>query len=200
LAGDYRRGDRTEFCGFLGTHWRIEAEDVKTVEVRAHLLMLSSMHPELMMTGEGQEFVGRYRQKFSDIWKRIGSPNRQIADRWDAKIRTVDDPTALQGEMDSLIRQYSYLMQESILQRYALVPSHPTPISYLTANFLHGGWLHIIGNMWFLWLAGAVLEDIWGRVIYPIFYLVSGAMALLFRHPQVSRGDHQALPTASEGQ
>jgi hypothetical protein len=34
------------FVAFLGTHWRIEAEDVKTVEVRAHLLMLSSMLPE----------------------------------------------------------------------------------------------------------------------------------------------------------
>src|SRR5260370_17072254 len=34
--------------------------------------------------------------------------------------------------------------------------------------------------MWFLWLAGAILEDTWGRVMYPIFYFVSGAMALQF--------------------
>ena len=36
----------------------------------------------------------------------------------------------------------------------------------------------MIGNMWFLWLAGAVLEDTWGRVIYPVFYFLAGAMAL----------------------
>jgi len=39
----------------------------------------------------------------------------------------------------------------------------------LTSMFLHIGWLHLIGNMWFLWLAGFILEDRWGRVIYPIF-------------------------------
>jgi len=168
------------FVAFLGTHWRIEAEDVKTVEVRTHILMLASMHPELTMSGDAQEFVGRFRQKFPDIWKRAGSPNRKVADSWDAKMRLMEDPTALQTEMDSLERQYSDFMQASILQRYALVPAHPAPISYLTANFLHVGWLHIIGNMWFLWLAGAVLEDTWGRVIYPIFYLISGIVALLF--------------------
>jgi membrane associated rhomboid family serine protease len=168
------------FVAFLGTHWRIEAEDVKTVEVRAHILMLSAMHPELTVTADAQEFVAHFRQKSPDVWKRVGSPTRPIADRWDAKMRSMEDPTALQGEMNSLDQQYSELLQESILQRYAVVPAHPAPISYLTANFLHGGWLHIIGNMWFLWLAGTVLEDTWGRVIYPIFYLLSGAMALLF--------------------
>lgn len=46
--------------------------------------------------------------------------------------------------------------------------------------FLHTGWLHLIGNMWFLWLAGFILEDRWGRVIYPIFYLLAGIAASLF--------------------
>jgi len=168
------------FVAFLGTHWRIHAQDVKTVEVRAHILMLSAMHPELTVTADAQEFVAHFRQKSPDIWKRVGSPKRQIADRWDAKMRLMEDPAVLQGEMDSLDQQYSELLQDSILQRYAVVPAHPAPISYLTANFLHGGWLHLIGNMWFLWLAGTVLEDTWGRVIYPIFYLLSGVMALLF--------------------
>jgi membrane associated rhomboid family serine protease len=67
-----------------------------------------------------------------------------------------------------------------VLEQYAFTPAHPKPIAYLTANFLHGGWLHLIGNMWFLWLAGAILEDTWGRVIYPIIYLVAGAAALQF--------------------
>src|SRR5262249_25324641 len=59
-------------------------------------------------------------------------------------------------------------------------PAHPTAISYISANFLHAGWLHLIGNMWFLWLAGAILEDTWGRIIYPVFYIVAGAAALQF--------------------
>jgi membrane associated rhomboid family serine protease len=65
-----------------------------------------------------------------------------------------------------------------MLERYSFVPAHPTWYSYITANFLHGGWLHIIGNMWFLWLAGIVLEDVWGRGLYLAVYLVAGAFAL----------------------
>ncbi len=38
--------------------------------------------------------------------------------------------------------------------------------------------MHLIGNMWFLWLAGFVLEDVWGRGIYSAFYLIAGAAAL----------------------
>ena len=57
-------------------------------------------------------------------------------------------------------------MASSIDQRYAFVAAHPRPITYLTSTFLHGGWWHLIGNMWFLWLAGFVLEDAWGRPLY----------------------------------
>ena len=43
-----------------------------------------------------------------------------------------------------------------------------------TCMFLHGGWLHIIGNMWFLWIFGANVEDRMGPVAYLLFYLVCG--------------------------
>ena len=72
------------------------------------------------------------------------------------------------------------LSKTSIAEQYAFVPAQPTAISYLTANFLHGGWMHLIGNMWFLWLAGFVLEDVWGRWLYSAFYLIAGAAALQF--------------------
>jgi membrane associated rhomboid family serine protease len=47
----------------------------------------------------------------------------------------------------------------------------------LTSMFLHGGWLHLIGNMWFLWLFGNNVEDSMGRARYLIFYLLSGLAA-----------------------
>lgn len=55
------------------------------------------------------------------------------------------------------------------------------------SHFPHWGWLHIIFNMWFLWLAGTILEDAWGRMLYPIFYLISRAIALVV-HSAVSPG------------
>jgi membrane associated rhomboid family serine protease len=165
---------------FLGTHWQIEAQGPKRSEVRAHILLLAATHPELSMNPEAQEFVTRFQKESPAVWRRVTSQNRDVVDTWDAKMRLIEDPAELQRQMDSLEQQFAELEHNSILQRYAFIPAHPEPISYVTANFLHGGWLHIIGNMWFLWLAGAILEDTWGRVIYPIFYFVSGAMALQF--------------------
>jgi len=54
----------------------------------------------------------------------------------------------------------------------------PSPfITLLTAIFLHGGIIHLIGNMWFLWLFGDNVEDRLGKLIFPIFYIVAGVVA-----------------------
>ena len=45
--------------------------------------------------------------------------------------------------------------------------------------FLHGGWMHLIGNMWFLWLFGDNVEDALGRFRYLVFYFVVGTVAAL---------------------
>ena len=47
----------------------------------------------------------------------------------------------------------------------------------LTSMFMHGGWLHLIGNMWFLWIFGNNVEDAMGHVRFAIFYLLCGLVA-----------------------
>lgn len=47
----------------------------------------------------------------------------------------------------------------------------------LTSMFMHGGWLHLIGNMWFLWVFGNNVEDSMGRLRYVAFYLLCGLAA-----------------------
>ncbi len=47
----------------------------------------------------------------------------------------------------------------------------------LTSMFLHGGWLHIIGNMWFLWVFGDNIEDRLGHGRFVVFYLLCGVLA-----------------------
>ncbi len=51
----------------------------------------------------------------------------------------------------------------------------------VTSMFLHGGWMHLIGNMWFLWIFGNNIEDSMGHVRFVIFYLVSGIAAALLQ-------------------
>lgn len=46
--------------------------------------------------------------------------------------------------------------------------------SLVTSMFMHGGWFHIIGNMWFLWVFGDNVEDVMGPVRFVVFYLLCG--------------------------
>jgi len=51
------------------------------------------------------------------------------------------------------------------------------PLHLLTSMFLHGGWMHLLGNMWFLWLFGNNVEDSTTRPRFLAFYLLSGLAA-----------------------
>jgi membrane associated rhomboid family serine protease len=87
----------------------------------------------------------------------------------------------------------SHSQLEQFFQLYAVVPKEltaslsgisvnqpvPEPLTLLTSQFLHGGFLHIFGNMLFLWIFGNNIEDKLGHVKYLIFYLACGALAAL---------------------
>ena len=62
----------------------------------------------------------------------------------------------------------------------------PLPGSIFTSMFLHGSWMHLIGNMWFLWIFGDNVEERLGRIRFIIFYLLAGvvgALAQIFSSP-----------------
>ncbi|HUE77062.1 MAG TPA: rhomboid family intramembrane serine protease [Longimicrobiales bacterium] len=52
-----------------------------------------------------------------------------------------------------------------------------TWLTLLTSMFLHGGWMHLIGNLWFLWIFGNNIEDSMGRFRFLLFYLLTGLAA-----------------------
>jgi membrane associated rhomboid family serine protease len=67
-----------------------------------------------------------------------------------------------------------------------VVDAGRAPENLLTSMFMHGSWMHIIGNMWFLWLFGNNIEDSMGRGRFVVFYLLCGvaaAMAQVFADP-----------------
>lgn len=81
-----------------------------------------------------------------------------------------------------------------LLYRYAAIPLEfkmghnlsrsmgPHPIlNILTASFLHGGLLHLIGNMMYLWIFGDNIEDKLGKIRFVIFYLLCGALSILIQ-------------------
>src|SRR5438128_11925343 len=66
--------------------------------------------------------------------------------------------------------------QAELAPRLHLVPAWA---SIVTSMFLHGGWLHIIGNMLYLWIFGDNVEDAMGHARFTLFYFACGAMAAL---------------------
>ena len=52
-------------------------------------------------------------------------------------------------------------------------------VHVLTSMFLHGSWLHLLGNMWFLWIFGNNIEDSMGRLRFVAFYLACGLAAAI---------------------
>jgi len=70
---------------------------------------------------------------------------------------------------------------EIFLRQWGLIPAElmEKPYTLFTHMFLHGGWGHIIGNMWFLWVFGDNVEDKLGKLRYIVFYVLCGLGAAL---------------------
>ena len=94
---------------------------------------------------------------------------------------------------------------QALFFQFGLVPSHVTGIldrgspnlaalfvPFFTSMFLHGSWLHVLGNMWFLWIFGDNIEDYLGHFKYLLFYLLSGLAAAV---TQVILTPHTRVPT-----
>src|ERR1700681_4101852 len=67
--------------------------------------------------------------------------------------------------------------QNAFIAAYGLTPDRFHFVNVLTSMFLHGGWMHVLGNMWFLWIFGDNIEDILGHGKYLLFYLLCGMAA-----------------------
>jgi membrane associated rhomboid family serine protease len=69
--------------------------------------------------------------------------------------------------------------QNAFITSFGLVPDRFHFANVLTSMFLHGGWMHVLGNMWFLWIFGDNIEDILGHAKYLLFYLLCGIGAAM---------------------
>jgi membrane associated rhomboid family serine protease len=75
---------------------------------------------------------------------------------------------------------------ENFLFQYSIIPSNIIHIissnllsfiTFITSMFLHSGWIHLIGNMVFLWVFGDNVEDKFGRFRFLLFYIICGISA-----------------------
>jgi len=103
--------------------------------------------------------------------------------------------------INSLVFIYQYLILSPellghIISTYALTPATPSVITVFTSMFMHGGLMHIIFNMWFLWIFGDNIESVLGHKRYVLFYLLCGVGAALAQI-QINTGSQIPMVGAS---
>ena len=69
--------------------------------------------------------------------------------------------------------------EENFIYRFGFVPANFSFITIFTSMFLHGGFSHIMGNMWFLWVFGDNVEGVLGHAKYALFYILCGLAATI---------------------
>ncbi len=85
------------------------------------------------------------------------------------------------GQDNSFAFQYGAIAallfgQTNLPDTVVTIPPYAT---LFTSMFLHGGWMHLIGNMLYLWVFGNNIEDVMGHAKYALFYLTCGVLAAL---------------------
>ena len=103
--------------------------------------------------------------------------------------------------INSLIFIYQYFILPPellghIISTYALTPAVPSVITVFTSMFMHGGLMHIIFNMWFLWIFGDNIESVLGHKRFVLFYLLCGVGAALVQI-QINTGSQIPMVGAS---
>lgn len=99
-----------------------------------------------------------------------------------------------------VVNAYVFLLELSggnrFVRTWSAVPDRITQghhvITIFTSMFMHASWMHIIGNMVFLWAFGPAIEDAMGHFRFLVFYLAGGVIAMM---TQILGDPHSAIPT-----
>ena len=82
-----------------------------------------------------------------------------------------------QAKLDELTAAWLASLREGPAGRYGLIPNEATAERAFTHMFVHGDVFHLVFNMLFLYLSGPLIEDVWGRPFFLLFYLAAGLVS-----------------------
>ena len=153
---------------FLFTHYGGSSMDDLYEKLEAFHEYVAS-HPYLEIPPEGRKYFEDWELQQLDAL-------REATNTQDLDPEQVEEE---QRTLNALMSETRKLEKSNPFERWGYIPAEPSFISLFTCIFIHGGWLHLLGNMFFLYLAGCSIEDIWGRPLYTGFYILSGIAATM---------------------
>jgi membrane associated rhomboid family serine protease len=132
----------------------------KSLRERPYLAM-----PERLTVLVDQETLARVERERA--LERIGAASPSAEQR-----------QAQQRALESLVDELHAALERLPTHRFGFVPARPTLASMFSSMFMHAGWLHLLGNMLFLYAGGPYIEDVYGRPLFLLSYLASGLAAV----------------------
>lgn len=170
------------------THEDMQARRWPVVTVAIIVASIACFAMQLAGRGADDTELMRSADRLADYWQAhpylvMHAPCDRLLRHPHAKRAALDDPppdseaAAEQAQLDALCADVEHALYARPEGRFGWVPARRNWTGLLTHQFLHGGVLHLVFNMWFLWLCGCNLEDRWGRAVFLPFYLSAGVAA-----------------------
>jgi membrane associated rhomboid family serine protease len=134
--------------------------------------------------GEALDYLGEhpYLSAPPELLSLLGDEGQaaleEVRAEWGASGAQITPAVAAQqqDELNRLTEDAVGLMRSLPTFRFGFVPADPWPPALVTHAFLHGGWLHLLGNMLFLFLSGPFVEDLYGRPLFSGLYLLAAVV------------------------
>jgi membrane associated rhomboid family serine protease len=175
---------------FVGTHGRMAKENDRASKAVATALEYYVQHAYLAAPADLRALspaartpsVGQptSQEDFERVRREVlGRSTFSEADAARARGQRIQ---AEQRRLDRLVLDMRSALRDRLIVRYGNTPARHNVVGLITSQFLHSGWLHLLVNLWFLWLVGCNVEDRWGRVVFALFYLSAGIAAALMHN------------------
>jgi len=152
----------------------VSDDDIKLEEKAAEVFEYYWEHPYLEIDDEFEVLV---YGKADAVEDEFGEFADEIAGMFPQNEEVPSGIAREQAELDRLTDAVLASRDEHSFFRWGLIPADFSVVGLVSHMFMHGGWLHLIGNLLILYLAGPFIEDVWGRPLYALFYFLSGCAA-----------------------
>ncbi|HEA65159.1 MAG TPA: rhomboid family intramembrane serine protease, partial [Candidatus Aminicenantes bacterium] len=141
--------------------------DTELESTGKELLNYYIQHPYLTLAPETKKLLFGEKEN-EEVEKMLASYRRRDS----RKIRLFQEDE--QQKLDQLSQKLKNIINDVPYRKYGYIPAQKNWIGLVTYMFIHGGWLHLIGNLLLLYLTGPFIEDVWGRPIFIAFYIIAG--------------------------
>lgn len=167
---------------FFVTLPKVLSQQEEMTKLGTAMEMFLEKHPEMLADENVRkklQDVGVLSKAESDAIAEEVKKSPDLAAQYKEWFASLDAQT-LQNELDRKITAYKNAAQDSVWYKYGLSPNGKwKPFQLITAAFLHGGNLHLFGNLIFFFAVAFSLEDLWGRGVFLGFYLLGAAASCL---------------------